>query len=109
MTLRGLIRPSWTRDKFSFYYGRGWFLTVSLPSATYPDSIAPGERILTFWRIAVASDDATLIPPKPMKFIQSQLVVIQDDFWWKLPRFSTEIDIVCVVCGVRLPDNCTRP
>ena len=56
-------------------------MTIPLPSATYPDTMVPGEGDVTFWRIATTSDNGAL-PPNPMtlEYVQSQLDHIPDDF-----------------------------
>ena len=79
IAVRGSTPPSWARDRVTFHYGGGFFVTIPLPSATYPDSTVPGEGELTFWRIATAGSDR--LPPKPMtiEFVQSQLDRVQDD------------------------------
>lgn len=81
VAVRRPIPPSWVQDKLSFHYGGGFFMTIPLPRATYPDTVVPGEGDLTFWRIVTGRDDNAL-PPNPMtlEYVQSQLDRIQDDF-----------------------------
>lgn len=79
--VRGPVPPSWVRDNLSFHYDEGFFLTIPLPSSTYPHSMVPGEGELSFWRIATASNGAAL-PPKLMtlEYVQSQVDRVRDDF-----------------------------
>lgn len=81
IAVRGPIPPSWVRDKLSFHYDEGVFMTIPLPSSTYPDSMVPGEGDLTFWRLTTAGN-GTALPPKPMtlEYIQSVVDRIRDDF-----------------------------
>ena len=87
IAIRGPIPSSWAQDKLSFHCGGVLFLTIPLPSATYPDSTVPGEEDLTFWRIAVVKSDTQ--PPKTMtvEFIQSQIDRVQDDFRVEITAF----------------------
>ena len=81
IAIRGPIPPSWALDRLSFHYGGGFFLTFPLPSASYPDTMVPGEGSLTFWRIVTAGNGPAL-PPNPMtlEYVQAQLDRIQDEF-----------------------------
>lgn len=87
IAIRGPVPSSWAQNKLSFHCGEVLFLTIPLPSATYPDSTVPGEGSLTFWRIAVVKSD--ILPPKPMtvEFIQSQLDRVRDDFRVEITAF----------------------
>lgn len=81
IAVRGPIPPSWARDRLSFHYGGGFFLTIPLPSTSYPDMMVPGQGDLSFWRVTTVGDGLA-VPPNPMtlEYVQSQLDQIQDEF-----------------------------
>lgn len=92
IAVRGSTPPSWGRDKVTFHYGEGFFVTIPLPSSTYPHSLVPGEGDITFWRIATSGSDR--LPPKPMtvEFVQAQLDRVRDNF---------RVDVAAVFNGNR--------
>jgi len=98
IAVRGSTPPSWARNKLTFHFGSGLFMTIPLPPATYPDSMVAGDGDLTFWRIGTSGN---ALPPNPMtvEFIQSELDRKLGDFRVEITAFlnGTRYSVRCAV------------